>query len=89
MPAPTTEPPLDHINKLFGIVYITLTGEIDNIVSSASLWSWEVGSAHPVPTLPVPNSSKPADQDWFPDRVRGLEFSTFKILLMDLIMKFP
>ncbi|KAJ9087854.1 hypothetical protein DSO57_1028935 [Entomophthora muscae] len=32
MPASATKLPLDHTNKLFGTVYITLTGVIDTIV---------------------------------------------------------
>ncbi|KAJ9071717.1 hypothetical protein DSO57_1034229 [Entomophthora muscae] len=39
-PASAAEPPLDHTNNLFGIVYITLTGVIDTIVSAAGLWLW-------------------------------------------------
>ncbi|KAJ9058477.1 hypothetical protein DSO57_1011853 [Entomophthora muscae] len=39
MPALTTELPLDHSNKLFGLVYIALTGVIDTIVPAAVLWS--------------------------------------------------
>ncbi|KAJ9055613.1 hypothetical protein DSO57_1002087 [Entomophthora muscae] len=40
MPASAPETPLDHTNNLFGIVYITLTGVIDTIISAAGLWSW-------------------------------------------------
>ncbi|KAJ9065376.1 hypothetical protein DSO57_1020229 [Entomophthora muscae] len=40
MPTSAAELPLDHTNKLFGIVYITLTGVIDTIVPDASLWLW-------------------------------------------------
>ncbi|KAJ9087654.1 hypothetical protein DSO57_1030959 [Entomophthora muscae] len=36
IPASAAELPLDHTNKLFGIVYITLTGVIDTIVPAAS-----------------------------------------------------
>ncbi|KAJ9071680.1 hypothetical protein DSO57_1034550 [Entomophthora muscae] len=32
--------PMDHSNKLFEIVYITLSGVIDTIILDASLWSW-------------------------------------------------
>ncbi|KAJ9088727.1 hypothetical protein DSO57_1020260 [Entomophthora muscae] len=40
MPVSAPELPLDHTNKLFGIVYITLTGVIDTIILAASMWSW-------------------------------------------------
>ncbi|KAJ9087257.1 hypothetical protein DSO57_1034872 [Entomophthora muscae] len=40
MPASAAKLPLDHTNKLFGIVYITLTGVIDTIVPAASPWLW-------------------------------------------------
>ncbi|KAJ9064752.1 hypothetical protein DSO57_1027023 [Entomophthora muscae] len=32
--------PTNHSGKLFGIVYITLTGVIDTIIPAASPWSW-------------------------------------------------
>ncbi|KAJ9055368.1 hypothetical protein DSO57_1004572 [Entomophthora muscae] len=40
MPASAAELPQDHTNKLFGIIYIALTGVIDTIVPAAGLWSW-------------------------------------------------
>ncbi|KAJ9072710.1 hypothetical protein DSO57_1024426 [Entomophthora muscae] len=40
MPLSAAELTLDHTNKLFRIVYITLTGEIDTIFPTAGLWSW-------------------------------------------------
>ncbi|KAJ9070528.1 hypothetical protein DSO57_1007152 [Entomophthora muscae] len=46
IPPSATKHPLDHTNKLFGIVYFTLTGVIDTIVPAASLWSW-VGKSMP------------------------------------------
>ncbi|KAJ9075714.1 hypothetical protein DSO57_1033206 [Entomophthora muscae] len=87
MPASTTKPPLDHTNKLFGIIYITLTGVIDTIVPAAGPWLW-VGKSMSyliklalilwwaLPTQSTicqfPNASKPADQGWFPDRESNL-----------------
>ncbi|KAJ9068686.1 hypothetical protein DSO57_1026209 [Entomophthora muscae] len=42
MPVSTTKLPLDHTNKLFGIVYITITGGIDTIVPIAGYGpGWE------------------------------------------------
>ncbi|KAJ9061864.1 hypothetical protein DSO57_1016439 [Entomophthora muscae] len=46
MPEYAAELPLGHTNKLFGIVYINLTGVIDTIVSTAGLWSWVGKSMH-------------------------------------------
>ncbi|KAJ9058524.1 hypothetical protein DSO57_1011464 [Entomophthora muscae] len=40
MSASATKLPLDHTNKLFGILYIALTGVIDTIVPAAVLWLW-------------------------------------------------
>ncbi|KAJ9068348.1 hypothetical protein DSO57_1029609 [Entomophthora muscae] len=82
MPASTAKLPLDHTNKLFGIAYINLTGVIDTIVPAASPWSW-VGKSmsYLIKLAPIlwwalptqstihqfPNTSKPANQGWFPD----------------------
>ncbi|KAJ9077423.1 hypothetical protein DSO57_1016877 [Entomophthora muscae] len=40
MPASSPGLPTDYTGKLFGIVYITLTGVIDTIIPAAGLWSW-------------------------------------------------
>ncbi|KAJ9066601.1 hypothetical protein DSO57_1007944 [Entomophthora muscae] len=84
MPASATELPLDHTNKLFGIVYITLTGVIDTIVPATGPWLW-VGKSMSyliklapilwwaLPTQSVtrqfPNTSDSASQGWFPDTI--------------------
>ncbi|KAJ9081328.1 hypothetical protein DSO57_1015800 [Entomophthora muscae] len=89
MPSSAAELPLDHTNKLFGIVYITLTEVIDTIVPATSPWSW-VGKSMPyliklalilwwaLPTQSATrqflNASKPANQGWFPDRVLNPDF---------------
>ncbi|KAJ9078390.1 hypothetical protein DSO57_1007106 [Entomophthora muscae] len=41
-PMPDSLPnlPTDYTGKLFGIVYITLTGVIDTIIPASSPWSW-------------------------------------------------
>ncbi|KAJ9064975.1 hypothetical protein DSO57_1024813 [Entomophthora muscae] len=54
MPASATELPLDHTNKLFVIIYITLTGVIDTIIPAAGLWLW-VGKSmsHLVKLAPI------------------------------------
>ncbi|KAJ9070844.1 hypothetical protein DSO57_1003307 [Entomophthora muscae] len=46
-PMPTSAPnlPTNHTSKLFGIVYITLTGMIDTIIPAAGPWSWVGKSA--------------------------------------------
>ncbi|KAJ9075540.1 hypothetical protein DSO57_1035185 [Entomophthora muscae] len=40
MPASSPNLPTDYTDKLFGIVYIILTGVIDTIILDASPWSW-------------------------------------------------
>ncbi|KAJ9074195.1 hypothetical protein DSO57_1008724 [Entomophthora muscae] len=82
MPASSPDLPTDHTSKLFGIVYITLTGVVDTIVLAAGLWSWVGKSASyllklapllwwalPAKTLAqvTPKTSRPAAQDWIPD----------------------
>ncbi|KAJ9061961.1 hypothetical protein DSO57_1015603 [Entomophthora muscae] len=82
MPASAAELPLDHTNKLFGIVYITLMGVIDTIVPTASPWSWLGKSmSYLIKLAPIlwwalptqsatrqfPDASEPASQGWFPD----------------------
>ncbi|KAJ9082873.1 hypothetical protein DSO57_1000859 [Entomophthora muscae] len=82
MPASTPDLPTDHTGKLFGIVYITLTGVIDTIVPAAGPWSWVRKSASylfklapllwwalPAKNLArvTPENNGPAAQDWIPD----------------------
>ncbi|KAJ9075933.1 hypothetical protein DSO57_1030921 [Entomophthora muscae] len=84
MPASAAKLPLDHTNKLFGIVYITLTGVIDTIVPATGLWLWVGKSmsyliklaqilwwALPTQsaTCQFPNTSKLANQGWFPENI--------------------
>ncbi|KAJ9084153.1 hypothetical protein DSO57_1027281 [Entomophthora muscae] len=45
IPAPLPNLPNNHSGKLFGIVYIILTGVIDTIILAAGLWSWVGKSA--------------------------------------------
>ncbi|KAJ9084707.1 hypothetical protein DSO57_1021472 [Entomophthora muscae] len=87
MPASAAKLSLDHTNKLFGIVYITLTGVIDTIVPATSPWSWLGKSmSYLIKLAPIlwwalptqsttcqfPDASKPANQGWFPDNVADL-----------------
>ncbi|KAJ9074145.1 hypothetical protein DSO57_1009224 [Entomophthora muscae] len=82
MPASSPDLPTDHTSKLFGIVYITLTGVVDTIVPAAGPWSWVGKSASyllklalllgwALPTKPpaqvTPGNGGPAAQDWIPD----------------------
>ncbi|KAJ9089893.1 hypothetical protein DSO57_1008294 [Entomophthora muscae] len=82
MPASANKLPLGHTNKLFGIVYITLTGVIDTIVPAAGPWLWLGKSmSYLIKLAPIlwwalptqsatrqfPDASKPANQGWFPD----------------------
>ncbi|KAJ9078302.1 hypothetical protein DSO57_1007856 [Entomophthora muscae] len=77
--------PTDHSGKLFGIVYITLTGVIDTIILAAGLWSWVGKSASYLlklapllwwaspaknPARVTPENNGPAAQDWIPDKQR-------------------
>ncbi|KAJ9071068.1 hypothetical protein DSO57_1000744 [Entomophthora muscae] len=81
---PTSSPDLstNHTGKLFGIVYITLTGVVDTIVPAAGPWSWAGKSASyllklasllwwALPAKPLaqvtPGNSGSAAQDWVPD----------------------
>ncbi|KAJ9057376.1 hypothetical protein DSO57_1023367 [Entomophthora muscae] len=82
MPASSPNLPTDHSGKLFGIVYIILTGVIDTIIPATELWSWVGKSASyllklapllwwalPVKKLAqvTPEKNRPAAQDWIPD----------------------
>ncbi|KAJ9052916.1 hypothetical protein DSO57_1029311 [Entomophthora muscae] len=82
MPASAAKLPLDHTNKLFGIVYITLIGVTDTIVPAAGPWLWLGKSmSYLIKLAPIlwwalptqsatcqfPNTSKLANQVWFPE----------------------
>ncbi|KAJ9084431.1 hypothetical protein DSO57_1024531 [Entomophthora muscae] len=82
MPASSPDLPTNHSGKLFGIVYITLTGVIDTIIPAGGLWSWVGKSASyllklapllwwalPAKNLAqvTPENNGPAAQDWIPD----------------------
>ncbi|KAJ9078055.1 hypothetical protein DSO57_1010870 [Entomophthora muscae] len=86
MPAFSPDLPTDHTSKLFGIVYIILTGVVDTIIPAAGPWSWVGKSASyllklapllwwalPTKTLAqvTPRNSGPAAQDWVPDTMLG------------------
>ncbi|KAJ9052077.1 hypothetical protein DSO57_1037784 [Entomophthora muscae] len=83
MTASSPDLPTDHLGKLFGIVYITLTGMIDTIIPAAGPWSWVGKSASYLLklapllwwALPAKNparvtheNNRLAAQDWIPDR---------------------
>ncbi|KAJ9068151.1 hypothetical protein DSO57_1031606 [Entomophthora muscae] len=72
-----------HSGKMFGIVYIILTGMIVTIIPAASLWSWVGKSASylfklapllwwalPAKNLAqvTPGNNRQAAHDWIPDR---------------------
>ncbi|KAJ9075868.1 hypothetical protein DSO57_1031592 [Entomophthora muscae] len=82
IPASLPDLPTDHTGKIFGIVYITLTGVIDTVIPTASPWSWVGKSvsylfklspllwwALPANTLAqvTPENGRPATQDWISD----------------------
>ncbi|KAJ9056015.1 hypothetical protein DSO57_1037435 [Entomophthora muscae] len=83
MPASSPNLPTNHSGKLFGIVYITLTGVIDTIIQAAGLWSWVGKSASYLfklasllwwalpaknPAQVIPGNNRLAVQDWIPDK---------------------
>ncbi|KAJ9050118.1 hypothetical protein DSO57_1017455 [Entomophthora muscae] len=87
MPASLPDLPTDHSGKLFGIVYITLTGVIDTIILATGPWSWVRKSAFYLLKLApllwwalsaknlaqvTPEDDGPAAQDWIPDRMPQL-----------------
>ncbi|KAJ9088293.1 hypothetical protein DSO57_1024550 [Entomophthora muscae] len=80
MPASSPDLPSNHSGKLFGIVYIPLTGVIDSIILAASLWSWVLAPllwwALPTknPAQVTPGNNRPAAQDWIPDSVVFVAF---------------
>ncbi|KAJ9074974.1 hypothetical protein DSO57_1000917 [Entomophthora muscae] len=72
MPASSPNLPTNHIGKMFGIVYIILTGVIVTIILAASLWSWLAPLlwwALPTknPAQVIPETDGPAAKDWIPD----------------------
>ncbi|KAJ9070784.1 hypothetical protein DSO57_1004034 [Entomophthora muscae] len=84
MSASSPDLPTNHTSKLFGIVYITLTGVVDTIVPAAGSWSWLGKYASYLLklapllwwALPLKNlvqvTSKtggPAAQEWVPDNL--------------------
>ncbi|KAJ9050501.1 hypothetical protein DSO57_1013954 [Entomophthora muscae] len=91
MPPFAAELPLDHINKLFGIVYITLMGLIDTIVPTAGPQSWvEKSMSYLIKLAPIlrwamPNQSATSQ---FPDasklEAKGWVPEQFCKLLQDL-----
>ncbi|KAJ9078837.1 hypothetical protein DSO57_1002468 [Entomophthora muscae] len=92
MPASSPNLPTNHTSKLFGMVYVILTGVVDTIVPAARLWSWVGKSASyllrlapllwwalPAKTLAqvIPKNSGPAAQDWVPDILVALWLSPY------------
>ncbi|KAJ9063432.1 hypothetical protein DSO57_1000025 [Entomophthora muscae] len=82
MPASSSDLPTNHTSKLFGIVYITLTGMMDTIIPAAGPWLWVGKStsyllklapllwwALPAKNLArvTPENNGLAAQDWIPD----------------------
>ncbi|KAJ9075294.1 hypothetical protein DSO57_1037500 [Entomophthora muscae] len=82
MPASSPDLPINHTGKLFGIVYITLTGVIDTIIPAAGPWSWVRKSVSYLfklalllwwvlpaknPAWVTPGNNRLAAQVWIPD----------------------
>ncbi|KAJ9064499.1 hypothetical protein DSO57_1029950 [Entomophthora muscae] len=93
-PMPASAPDLltNHSGKLFGIVYITLTGVIDTIILAAGLWSWVEKTvsylfklalllwwALPAKNLAqvTPENDGLAAQDWIPDTSQHTHLISF------------
>ncbi|KAJ9081513.1 hypothetical protein DSO57_1013858 [Entomophthora muscae] len=91
MPASSPNLPNNHTGKLFGIVYIILTGVIDTIILAAGPWSWVGKSvsylfklapllwwALPAknPAQVTPKNNGPAAQEWIPGRSSGQQFDS-------------
>ncbi|KAJ9077516.1 hypothetical protein DSO57_1015918 [Entomophthora muscae] len=87
IPASSPNLPINHTGKLFGIVYITLTGVIDTIILAAGLWSCVGKSASYLlnlapllwwalpaknPAQVTPENDGLASQDWIPETNRQL-----------------
>ncbi|KAJ9064276.1 hypothetical protein DSO57_1032227 [Entomophthora muscae] len=83
MPVSFPDLSTNHSGKLFGIVYITLTGVIDTIILAAGPWSWVGKSASYLlklvpllwwafpaknPAQVTPENDELATQDWIPDK---------------------
>ncbi|KAJ9065026.1 hypothetical protein DSO57_1024223 [Entomophthora muscae] len=91
--------PTNHTGKLFGIVYITLTGVIDTIILAAGLWSWVGKSLSYIfklthllcwalpaksPAQVSPETDGPAAQDWIPDT--GAESRNSKEIIVNCLL---
>ncbi|KAJ9062425.1 hypothetical protein DSO57_1010881 [Entomophthora muscae] len=104
MPTSSAKLPLDHTNKLFGIVYVTLTGVIDTIVPAAGPWLWLGKSMSYLIKLSsilwwalltqsvicqFPDASELANQGWFPDKkAKNIHLQSFSEFLIFLILWF-
>ncbi|KAJ9083877.1 hypothetical protein DSO57_1030189 [Entomophthora muscae] len=83
MPTSLPNLPTNHTSKLFGIMYITLTGVVDTIVPAAGPWSlvrksvsyflklapllWWALPARNLAQV-IPKNNRPAARDWILDR---------------------
>ncbi|KAJ9055948.1 hypothetical protein DSO57_1038071 [Entomophthora muscae] len=97
MPVSLPDLPTDHTSKVFGFVYITLTGMIYPIIPAAGLWSWVGKSfsdlfkfspllwwALPAKSLAgiIPENDKLAAQAWIPD---SLLLQKLPVIRLELI----
>ncbi|KAJ9076978.1 hypothetical protein DSO57_1021165 [Entomophthora muscae] len=98
MPASSPDLLTNHTGKLFGIVYITLTGVIDTIIPVTGPWSWVKKSASylfklapllwwALPTKNLarvtPENDRPAAQDWIPDNKQHISVNTKLVVMFD------
>ncbi|KAJ9090089.1 hypothetical protein DSO57_1006158 [Entomophthora muscae] len=85
MPISPNKLPIGYSNKLFGIMYIILSGLIGTIILAANLWSWVapiLWCALPTknPAHVVPENDGPATQAWIPESFTGKNIVNFYLV---------
>ncbi|KAJ9066101.1 hypothetical protein DSO57_1012946 [Entomophthora muscae] len=87
---PSSSPNLltNHTGKLFGIVYITLTGVVHTIIPAVGPWSWLAPLLWWVlpaknPAQVTPGNDNLAAQDWIPDIPDGF------VLYQNIVIPLP
>ncbi|KAJ9057429.1 hypothetical protein DSO57_1022847 [Entomophthora muscae] len=100
LPVSASKLSLDHTNKLFGIVYIPLTGVIDTIIPAAGPWSWvKKLMSYLIKLVPVlwwalpaksvacgfPENDRLVAQGWFPDIALASSLEKHKLLVQAMI----
>ncbi|KAJ9051809.1 hypothetical protein DSO57_1001057 [Entomophthora muscae] len=92
MAASSPDLPTDHTGKLFGIVYITLTGVIDTIIPAAGLWSWVGKSVSCLFNGHCPQKTRPGlplETTGQPRKTGSLTWGTVRPFMMSLWRDLP